>query len=53
MGIFYIGIGVLLLFWGVFQLRKGLKPFRLRPFLLIILGALMAYTGLRLEQYIP
>ncbi|MCZ2155117.1 MAG: hypothetical protein LC114_14665 [Bryobacterales bacterium] len=53
MGIFYVIIGALLLLWGVFQLRRGFKPFRLRPFLLIILGALMAYTGLRLEQFLP
>jgi hypothetical protein len=53
MGILYIGIGALLLLWGGAQLRRGLKPFRLRPFLLLALGALMVYNGLRMEQFLP
>ena len=53
MGILYIGIGAILLLWGGFQFRRGLKPFRLRPYLLTALGLLMLYNGLRMEQYLP
>lgn len=53
MGILYIGIGAVLLLWGSFQFRRGLRPFRLRPFLLVGLGVLMLYNGLRMEQYLP
>ena len=53
MGILYIGIGAVLLLWGGVHLRGGLKPFRLRPFLLSALGLLMLYHGLRMEQYLP
>jgi hypothetical protein len=52
-GILYIGIGALLLLWGGAQFRRGLKPLRMRPFLLVALGALMVYNGLRMEQYLP
>lgn len=52
-GILYIGIGAILLLWGGFQFRGGLKPFRLRPFLLSALGLLMLYQGLRMERYLP
>jgi hypothetical protein len=52
-GILYIGIGALLLLWGGAQFRRGLKPLRMRPFLLVALGALMVYNGLRMEEYLP
>ena len=52
-GILYIGIGAILLLWGGFQFRGGLKPFRLRPFLLSALGLLMLYQRLRMERYLP
>ncbi|MCC6263273.1 MAG: hypothetical protein IT169_06830 [Bryobacterales bacterium] len=53
MGILYIGIGAILLLWGGFQLRRAFKPLRLRPFLLVALGLLMLYNGLRMEHYLP
>lgn len=53
MGILYLVIGVVLILWGGFQLRKGFRPFRLRPLLLVALGALVIHNGLRIERYIP
>lgn len=53
MGILYVVIGALLLLWGGAQLRRGFKPLRMRPFLLVALGAVMIYNGLRMEQYLP
>lgn len=41
----YTAIGLLLILWGASQLRRGLKPFRIRPFLLMILGAVMIYSA--------
>lgn len=49
MGIVYICIGVVLLLWGGWQMRRALRPFRLRPFLLVALGAVMIYSGLRMD----
>jgi hypothetical protein len=49
LGYGYIFIGVLLILWGGSQVRRSLKPFRLRPFLLIVLGLVMIYNGIRLE----
>lgn len=45
----YIIIGALLILWGGSQLRRGLKPFRMRPYLLITLGIVMIYSGSRLD----
>ena len=53
MGVLYIGIGAILLLWGGAQFRRGFRPFRLRPYLLVALGAVMIFSGLRMEQYIP
>ena len=49
MGYAYIVVGVVLILWGASQLRRGLKPFRVRPFLLIVLGAVMIYNGIRFD----
>ena len=45
MGYIYIGIGGLLILWGSFPLKMAFRPIRVRPFLLILLGVLMIYTG--------
>jgi hypothetical protein len=49
LGYAYIFVGVLLILWGGSQLRHGFKPFRLRPLLLIVLGAVMIYNGIRFD----
>jgi sulfite exporter TauE/SafE len=45
LGYAYMGVGVVLILWGASQVRRSLKPFRLRPFLLITLGIVMIYSG--------
>lgn len=46
----YIILGAVLILWGGSQLRRGLRPFRARPYLLIILGMVMIYSGSRMEM---
>lgn len=49
MGYLYIVIGAVLILWGGSQLRRGLKPFRVRPFLLMTLGIVMIVNGIRFD----
>lgn len=46
----YILVGAILMIWGGSQLRRGLRPFRVRPYLLITLGIVMIYSGTRLDM---
>ncbi len=46
----YIIVGGVLILWGGSQLRTGLRPFRVRPYLLITLGIVMIYSGSRLDM---
>ncbi len=46
----YIILGGLLILWGGSQLRRGIRPFRARPYLMIILGIVMIYSGSRMDM---